>query len=278
MAGTPSDPHGAAAPVRWNAVLLAGDRPGIDPLADHFGVASKALVPIGGRAMAARVLSVLVSHPLLDRVFVLAQQPDRLFSHPDMRALALHPRVVPVVAGRGIASSIMATLNQHTPEWPLLVTTADHVLLNHPMIDAFIDHSGNGDVAVAVVTKDTFASEGMDSARTWMPFRGAEVTGANLFALKTPGALAALDYWQNMEAHRKKPLSMAWRMGPRLMLAMLLKRLTVEQAVAALGRKLGIAAQAVRIPFARAGVDVDKLRDHQLVTQLLAEDEPPASA
>lgn len=278
MAETPSTPQEHPAQFRWNAILLAGDRPGIDPLAEHFGVASKALVPVAGQAMASRVLSTLVSHPLLGKVHVLAQEPDRLFSHPDMQALAQDPRVIPVVAGRGIARSIAEALRLHSPEWPLLVTTADHVLLSREMIDSFIGQSGECDVAVGVVTKATFASEGMDSARTWMPFRGAEVTGANLFALKTPRALVALEYWQKMEDHRKKPLSMAWRMGPRLLLAVLLKRLTVEDAVAALGRKLGIRAHAVRIPHARAGVDVDKLRDHQLVTQSLASDRTEGAA
>lgn len=256
---------------RWNTILLAGDRPGLDPLAAHFGVASKALVPVAGQVMASRVLETLVNHPRLGRVHVMAQDTARLFAHPDMVGMAHHPRVCPVPSGRGIAASIAATLRLHAPEWPLLVTTADHVLLNRQMLDSFIEQSGDCDVAVGMVTRATSADEGLDGGRTWMPFRGAQVTGANLFALKSPRALAALEYWQKMEEHRKKPLAMAARLGPRLLLSMLFRQLSVEQAIAEVGNKLGLEARAVLIPHARAGVDVDKLADHQLVTELLAQ-------
>src|SRR3546814_2307783 len=40
----------------WRVLLLAGQRPGVDPLAGHFGQELKALVPLAGRPMLARCL------------------------------------------------------------------------------------------------------------------------------------------------------------------------------------------------------------------------------
>ena len=54
------------------ALLVAGRRPGIDPLAQHFGVQDKALIAIDGEAMLSRVARTLVDHPALARVVVLA--------------------------------------------------------------------------------------------------------------------------------------------------------------------------------------------------------------
>ena len=45
------------------AILLAGSRPGIDPLAAAASVAVKALVPICGRPMIDYVARALVDHP-----------------------------------------------------------------------------------------------------------------------------------------------------------------------------------------------------------------------
>ena len=44
---------------RWTAIVLAGQRPGPDALAVHFGEEYKALVSVGGQPMIARVIAAL---------------------------------------------------------------------------------------------------------------------------------------------------------------------------------------------------------------------------
>lgn len=270
MTQAPNPPEiGSAEPTLWNAILLAGDRPGGDPLAQHFGLPSKALVPLAGKVLAAHGLATLTAHPRIGCVFVMAQEPDRLFAHPDLAAFQDHPKVQALVSTGGISTSVAQALRGHPDRLPMLVTTADHVLLDHAMIDWVIDHAAPSDVAVGLVTRRTIEAESFDTRRTWLRFADEDVTGANLFALTGPRALAAVDYWQQMEAHRKKPWRLAWGLGPVLLLKVLLRRLTVAQAIGALGRKIGVAAAPVLIPYARAGVDVDKVADHELVTRLL---------
>lgn len=268
MSGTQGSGQPSAG-QRWTAILLAGDRPGGDPMARQLGQAHKALVDVAGRPMLAHVLATLLAHPRIGDVHVLAQDPQHLLAHPALAHHAADPRVKPAISDAGIAHSLAATLRGAALDWPVLVTTADHVLLDAAMIDWFIDHAGAGDVAVGMVNRQVVQAEGFNTARTWLKFRDVDVTGANLFALKSPAVFAALEYWKRLESHRKQPWRMAWQFGPVLLAQVLLRRLTLDQAVAAVGRKLGIAARAVQIPHARAGVDVDKLADHELVTQLL---------
>jgi hypothetical protein len=45
------------------ALLVAGRRPGTDPLAAHFGVEDKALIAVAGEPMLSRVARVLADHP-----------------------------------------------------------------------------------------------------------------------------------------------------------------------------------------------------------------------
>ena len=264
-------PHVVNAPqraVRWKAVLLAGDRPGGDPLARQFAVSSKSLVPVAGKPMLGHVLDALVAHPRIGEVLVLAQYPEALFGHPALIRHGHDPRVRLVRSGRSIAASLAATLRDS--DWPVLVTTADHVLLDSPMLDWFLSHSDNCDVAVGVADRRVAAAEALDGGRTWLRFSDVDVTGANLFAFHNARVFAGLEYWQHLESHRKKPWRMAWELGPLLLLRLVFRRLSLDEGFAAIGRRLGLKTRAVRIPYARAGVDVDKYADHVLVEGLLA--------
>jgi CTP:molybdopterin cytidylyltransferase MocA len=52
-------------------------------------------------------------------------------------------------------------------------------------------------------------------------------------------------------------------------LCYVLRRLSLDQAVAAAGRRIGVAAAAVKMPFAEAAIDVDKPEDLALADQIL---------
>lgn len=220
--------------------------------------------------MLAHVLQTLLSHPQIGEVFVLSQDPELLFDNPAIAPFRADPRVRLAPSGSGIASSIEGTLRQDWLDWPVLITTSDHVLLDKGTLDWFLDHSAECDVAVGMVDREAFKTDGLDSKRTWLRFRDVDVTGANLFALNSRAVFKGLTYWQSLEGDRKKPWRMAWKLGPTLLLNFLLRRLTLIEAFGAAGRKLGVEARPVRIPFAHAGVDVDKLADHSLVEGMLA--------
>ena len=63
---------------RITAVVLAGSRPGSDPLAAAFGTDLKALVPIGGKPMVRWPVEALLASPRFAEVRVLAQEPERI--------------------------------------------------------------------------------------------------------------------------------------------------------------------------------------------------------
>lgn len=255
--------HGA-----WTAILLAGQRPGIDPLAEHFGQEWKALVPIAGEAMLSRVARTLLAAPSIARVVVLAQAPDVLFT-ADCSWIAHEPRVSAAVSTAGIATSVAAVAGTVAAPWPVLVTTADHPLLTPAMIEDTIAGAGDGDVGVGVVSRRVLLAAYPDNRRTWLTFAGEAWTGANLFALRTPTARQALLAWSEVERDRKKALKLVWHFGPLLALRALTRTITLEAAMRAAGRRLGLHARPVPLPFAEAGIDVDKPGDHALAERIL---------
>lgn len=253
----------------WTALVLAGQRPGVDRLAAHFGREAKALIPVAGTPMLARVLRALADCPHIARIIVLAQDAPALLEDPSLGWAKGDARIQPRVSGRTISGSVLAAVQDPAVGLPVLVTTADNVMLTPATIAEFVTGAGASDVSVGFVERGNLQRAVGPNKRTWLTFRDGAFTGANLFALTGYGAFNALRFWEKVEADRKSVLRLAAHFGPVLMVQLLLRRMTLAQALAAAGQKLGAAAAPVLLSDGRMGVDVDKPADHALAERLL---------
>ena len=260
----PSGPAGG-----WTAIVLAGSRPGRDPLAHHFQVPVKALVPVGGEPMTARVVRTLLSSPSVGRILILAQEPDRLLEG-GLAWLAAEPLVTLRASGASIAGSVADVLGTAAP-WPALITTGDHPLLTTEMVEHFIAASEGADASLAVVERDVLLAHYPEAKRTWLRFRDGAYTGANLFTVQNGRTRRLIDSFARAESDRKRWLRLLWHFGPRLALGAATGTVSLEQGIARAGRNLGVTVAAVAMPFAEAGIDVDRAADHALAERILAE-------
>jgi len=251
--------------MSWTAVVLAGSRPGRDPFAEQFGTDLKPLIPVAGEPMVRRPVRALLASPAVGRIVVVSQSPERIAA-----ALQKDPRIELRQSQGTIAETVETLILARVAEFPLLVTTADHALLDREMIEAFIDGSAGADVAIGVVERRSLTARLPQSKRTWLAFRGGAYSGANLFALGSIKALAALEQWRSVEQDRKKGWRVLLALGPALLLGAALRLRTIEQSVAAMGRRLGMAARVVVLGNPLACVDIDKPVDHALVEAILA--------
>jgi GTP:adenosylcobinamide-phosphate guanylyltransferase len=250
--------------MSWTAIVLAGSRPGTDPFAAQYGTDLKALIPVAGVPMVARPVAALLKSPGVDRVRVLAQQPERIAEVlPQDERLTVEP-------SRGtIASTLDEILADPASRFPLLVTTADHALLDRAMIEDFCEKAAGADVAIGMVERHSLASRLPETQRTWLKFRGGAYSGANLFAFANPRAAKAIALWRSVEQDRKKGWRMIAALGPAMLLGAVLRIRTLDQTLASVGRRLGIDIRKVELANPLAAVDVDKPADHQLVTAIL---------
>ena len=261
--------HRALPPAReWTAIVLAGSRPGADPLAERFGVPLKALVPVGGESMVGRVVGTLRQCARVARVVVLTQAPDRL------AWLAEDPRVEVTASRPDIAGSLAAVLGGDSAPWPALVTTADHPLLTPEMVEHFLDSSAGSDATMGIVERGVMLARFPETKRTWIRFGPDAFTGANLFTFQTGRALRAIDLFGRAEADRKRRHRLIWHFGPALAFSAATRSVSVAGGMARLSRRLGIRATAVALPFPEAGIDVDRLEDHALAERILADRAP----
>ncbi|MEO8176940.1 MAG: NTP transferase domain-containing protein [Sphingomicrobium sp.] len=249
----------------WTAIVLAGSRPGPDSFAQRHGTDLKALIPVGGQPMVARPVAVLLDGERFAAVRVLAQQPERIAA-----VLPKDPRLSVEPSADTIASTLERLCNDPATNWPLLVTTADHALLDPAMIADFCGQGRAADIAIGVVEQRALLKRLPATRRTWIRFRGGAYSGANLFLLCSPRASSAVQLWRSVEQDRKSGWRLLVALGPALFLGAALRLLTLDQVLARIGAKLGLTVRAVVMADPLAAVDVDKDSDHRLVEQLLA--------
>lgn len=215
--------------------------------------------------MLARVAGTLLITPGIARVVVTAQEIDRLAPLlPDTPRLSLRR------SHGTIAETVHGFAQSGEAPWPLLVTTADHVLLSSATLTRFLDAvNPDDDVAVALVSQRVVGRRFPNSQRTWLRFSDGKFTGANLFALTGPRALRAIAFWADVEQDRKKGWRLLAKLGPWLLLRALLRTLTLGRALEQAGKRIGVRAGAVALDDPLAAVDVDKPADLALATAVI---------
>jgi GTP:adenosylcobinamide-phosphate guanylyltransferase len=247
-----------------DAIVLAGQRKGEDPFASAQGAPHRALVPVGGQPMLNRVLATLDQHPRVGSIRVSIDQP----------ALIDPPNVVTLQAASSPSQSALEALDalpQTSPRRPTLLTTADHALLDAPILDAFLrgaEDSG-ADIAVGFVEERRLKAAYPQSQRTYLHFRGGAYSGANLFALQTPAARRAIEFWRQIEQHRKRPWRLVSAFGFSTLVRFALRRLSLDEGFERASEVLGLRARPVLLPFPHAAIDVDKPADLALVERIL---------
>jgi GTP:adenosylcobinamide-phosphate guanylyltransferase len=250
--------------TRWTALLLAGSRPGGDPFARSMTVDHKALIAVAGEPMVLRPLRALLASEQIGDILVLTQDPA------DLRpVLPDDERVQIRASGETIASTIADLVAGGAAQFPVLVTTADHALLDTQMIAEFTNKAEGADLAIGVVEQSRLMARLTQTKRTWLKFRGGAYTGANMFAFGSDKVLPAIERWRSVEQDRKKGWRVLGAIGPALLLGAVLRVRTLDQSVAAVGRKFGMNIRAVVLDNPLAGVDVDKPEDHALVEAIL---------
>ena len=241
------------------AVILAGERPGENPLTAAGGVACKALLPIGDRSMLQRVLDALRRAETVDEIIVCG--PAALSHHPGMNDTPL------VAAAETPALSVLSALETLSDDEPVLVTTADHALLRAEIVDYFVSaaNAAPADVTAGVARLELVRDAYPQRKKTPHRLRGGSWCGCNLFLMHTPAARAAPEYWRRVEANRKRPWRAAGIVGWSFLLRYLLRSMTLESATRHIANRMGINVQTVALPFAEAAVDVDSVADWEVV-------------
>lgn len=217
--------------------------------------------------MLAYVLDIVTQYAEASRVIVAAQDYEELCQNVDIAAFR---DAVEWRTSQGtIAETVNALLDSFSE--PLLVTTADNVLLTQQILAEFQEHSKGSDIAVAAVSKSNVAQSNLSTKRTWLKLRGDSWSGSNLFYLGGPEVLPLVKTWAGIEQSRKKALSFFSAFGPAILLRFLLRSMTIDDFGKLLSQRFKIKAKIVALSDAHACIDADKLEDVTLIESVLCD-------
>jgi CTP:molybdopterin cytidylyltransferase MocA len=246
------------------AVVLAGSRPGApDPVAAAEGVAHKVLALVDGQTLLARVVAAL-GRAGIEAIAVSA-------NHPAVEAEARRLGATLLPTGRGPSESVAGAFERFGA--PLLVTTGDHPLLEAAWIKDLIEGTPtDADVSLMLAERGRVQAAAPDTRRTWLSFADGQWSGCNLCLLAGPAAERAIAAWKQVEADRKRPWRIARRLGIGTLWRYWRGSLTSAEAIARLGRGLGVEAALVPASDGRAAIDVDTPADLALVRRIAGRD------
>ncbi len=257
----------------FDAIILAGDRRADDPLLKAANVPCKALAPIAGNPMVLRVLQTLAdsesigSRTLCGPELLLDREPRLLEEVDNGRLHWVTNQPTPSLS----AYQSMKTVSETRP---VLLTTADHALLSVEIVEYFCREAAESgaDVVAGMVPYSIILDKFPESKRTVTKFRDGGYCGCNLFAFMTPEGREMAQFWRRVEAQRKKPWRVVGALGWWTVIQYFLGMLSLDQTLNKVGKKLKIRAAAVKMPFAEAAVDVDKVSDWEFVQKMVGHD------
>ncbi len=256
-----------------HAVVLAGDRGPDDPLVARIDAGScKALLPIGGEAMLARVLTALQQARSIQTVAIAGPAQQQLASNRSISALVEEKAIEWQPPQATPSRSAYQALSAVAAEQSVLLTTADHPLLTAAMIDHFCAASlaQQADVCIGLAPFELVRAVVPDMRKTVLRFKDGEYCGCNLFAFMTPIGRSAAQQWQQVEQQRKSPLRVVRLLGWKAVCRYALGQLTLADALAGLSKRLGLRVSAVLMQDGHAAIDVDSIDDYEIVQQLFA--------
>ena len=244
-------------------LILAGSRPdAVDPVAEAEGVPHKVLARVEGLTLLERVVDAAREYGASD-VAVAA-------NHPAVEEEARRLGATLLPTARGPSDSVALAFTRYGA--PLLVTTADHALLEPGWLAALVAGTPPGsDVALMLAQRNLVEAAAPGTRRTWLSLADGGWSGCNLFYLATPDAAGAIDTWRGVEANRKRPWKIAAGLGWGTLWDFLRGKLTMAAAVERIGQRIGISTVLVPAPDGRAAIDVDKPADLALVRELAAQ-------
>jgi len=254
------------------ALVLAGSRGSADPLALAEGVSHKALISIAGVPMLARVLRALLKareSGHVGRIAISIERADILEELARYGAdFTATPEISVLAAKSSPAASTAAAVDALGT--PLLMTTADHALLQSEWIVHFLQAMpGNMDVGGAIALEDVVRRATPETRRTFLRFSDGAFSGCNLFYLRTPKAQKLAEFWQQLESERKNPLQLLKRLGFTFAARYALGTLSRQDALNRLREMTGAGGALIEMPFGECAVDVDKSQDLELVRRIL---------
>lgn len=242
------------------AVVLAG-RDKDEPLAKHFGVASKALLPIAGKPLVNYVLEALKNSAKVKQIVYVGEKSSELTEKLDVTLPASNNFSTNL--GKGLKAAL-----DLAPQQDILMISADLRWLTAEAIDKFIANCTDAAVFYPIIPRNIVEQEFPEQKRTYASLREGEFTGGSLMLIKNSAVDNLLPFAEKAYQARKNLFALARLIGFDITIRFVTRTLSLARLEKHISSKLGETARAILVEQAELAMDIDEL------SHIVIEDEP----
>ena len=251
-----------------DAIILAGGIPtSEDPLYLASNGQSKALIDIAGKPMVQWVVDALDGAKSVDRIIIVGLPADVNLrtSKPIDFLPESEGMLANLTAGVEHLRSIDPSIQQ------VLLLTCDIPTITPEMVDWRVQGADpDSDLEYSVIKEETMDARFPTASRSYVRLKDVEVCGGDMNVIHVR-LVEDTTFWERMVAARKSPFRQAALLGFDLLFLMLIRRITINDAVKRVSNRLGLKGRAVISPYAEIGMDVDKPHQLELVISDLSQ-------
>lgn len=228
----------------------------------------KALLDMGGRTMLERVVDALQAAQAVDDVIVVGLGGDMgmTFQRPVQHLPDQGNLVDNVIAG-------MRWIKANKPESRVtLASSADIPALTGHVVDHFVELCRPFDHALYYnfVTREAMETRFPTSNRTFIKLRGLEIAGGDIVMVHVELADSHHELWMKLANARKHAWQIARIVGLRLVLKLLLRRVSIADIQEIGQRMIERPVKVILNPNAEIAMDADKPHQVDLLREDLA--------
>lgn len=242
---------------KFDVFIAAGYDPDkADPLLEAAGVDHKSLVPVAGKPMIWHVVRAFVESGQVGEIVIIGLGAE----HGLDFGVPVHyvPNQPSLWASQNAGVRRLREIN---PADRFIVgTTADIPLLTAEVINWFIDHCQpfERELYWGIVPEDVMLRGFPDSKRSYLSLREGRFCSGDLYLGKLSTAEGIQGKMRGFIENRKSVVRQLLLLGPITVLRFVFRRLAIDDLLAVVRRLFGITGSPVILPFAEAGMDVDK--------------------
>lgn len=246
------------------AIVTAGGIPQKDePLYPLSQGKEKALLPIAGKPMLQWVLEALENATRIGNVIVVgAPLPENIQAS---KVRAIIPNQDDMLSN--ILAGMRKLLELEPTAHHVVLASSDIPAITGEMVDWLVQTAmqTDEDVYYTVIERRVMEAKYPLSRRSYTRLKDIEVCGGDMNVVRATLAAGNQEMWKKIIAARKNVFKQAALIGFDTLILLLLRQITLDQAVRTVASRMQITGRAIVCPYAEIGMDIDKPHQFEIV-------------
>ncbi len=249
--------------LKVKAILLSGGR--LSPrLRREYGVRVKSLLPYQGKSL----LTISISQSLLINTI---EKPIAVIGPKDINSEVQRfgEDVVWLSEGSGVMDNVQIGANYFGWDNNFLLISPDLPLVTADDINAFLTAIPEDvDICVPIIFKEDFISAFPNCPNKFVQTKEGEITMGSLFFITGKALEKNIGLGKDAYKARKSPLKLASLLGVPIIVAFILKRLSVKDIEKRVSALTDAKARAIFVPLPRLAYDIDNEQNIRYLNEL----------